>query len=119
MTSATREIPFAFLQRLADDFMGSMGALRAGSQSAAAGPLSLNLNRSFGPKLKQHCEYCNANPEELSRVAACQQKVRGMSSGRQKNDARRGWDVGLEVSSLCVCCLHPGGRRARHHGGEH
>jgi vesicle-associated membrane protein 72 len=34
-----------------------------------------SLDRSFGPKLKEHMEYCTANPEAISKVTRVQQQV--------------------------------------------
>lgn len=45
-----REVPYAFLERVSEDFLNTHAS--KGSKAAAAGPLS--LGRSFVPKLKQH-----------------------------------------------------------------
>lgn len=63
-----RQIPFAFLERVRDEFTGKYADK---AQTAAAH----SLDKSFGPKLKQHMEYCANHPEELSKVAAVQKKV--------------------------------------------
>lgn len=63
-----RQIPFAYLDRVSEDFLNSH-ATKAKSFTPGS------LNRSFSPKLKQHMDYCTNNPDEISRIAACQKKV--------------------------------------------
>ncbi|CAD7700981.1 unnamed protein product [Ostreobium quekettii] len=63
-----RQIPFVFLDRVAEEFRSKFGAKARG---AAAG----SLEKQFGPRLKHHMEYCEAHPEEISKVAAVQRKV--------------------------------------------
>uniref|UniRef100_A0A7S0RW97 V-SNARE coiled-coil homology domain-containing protein n=1 Tax=Chlamydomonas leiostraca TaxID=1034604 RepID=A0A7S0RW97_9CHLO len=63
-----RQIPFAFLERVRDEFE---------EKYADKGRLSPahSLDRTFGPRLKSHMEYCMAHPEEISKIAAVQKKV--------------------------------------------
>eukprot|EP00201_Polytomella_parva_P016893 CAMPEP_0175051354 /NCGR_PEP_ID=MMETSP0052_2-20121109/7749_1 /TAXON_ID=51329 ORGANISM="Polytomella parva, Strain SAG 63-3" /NCGR_SAMPLE_ID=MMETSP0052_2 /ASSEMBLY_ACC=CAM_ASM_000194 /LENGTH=186 /DNA_ID=CAMNT_0016315621 /DNA_START=138 /DNA_END=698 /DNA_ORIENTATION=- len=63
-----RQIPFSFLERVRDEFVERYKekGLRASAHS---------LDRSFGPRLKSHMEYCVAHPEEITKVAAIQKKV--------------------------------------------
>ncbi|KAF6254046.1 R-SNARE protein, VAMP72-family [Scenedesmus sp. NREL 46B-D3] len=63
-----RQIPFAFLERVSDDFIAGFA-----SKGKTAAPHS--MDRSFGVKLKQHMDYCTNNPDEISRVAGVQRKV--------------------------------------------
>ncbi|XP_072969281.1 vesicle-associated membrane protein 727 [Typha angustifolia] len=76
-----RSIPFVFLERIKDDFMQ-----RYGSSIGAEGshPLAddedddlfedrfsvaYNLDREFGPRLKDHMQYCIDHPEEMSKLS--------------------------------------------------
>ncbi|KAF5175649.1 Vesicle-associated membrane protein [Thalictrum thalictroides] len=81
--SVGRGIPFAFLERLKDDFKRVYGA-RIGIE----GPhpladeddddddlfgdtfgIAYNLDREFGPRIKEHMEYCMSHPEEISKIS--------------------------------------------------
>uniref|UniRef100_A0A7S0YI16 V-SNARE coiled-coil homology domain-containing protein n=1 Tax=Polytomella parva TaxID=51329 RepID=A0A7S0YI16_9CHLO len=63
-----RQIPFSFLDRVRDEFDERFKekGLKASAHS---------LDRSFGPRLKAHMEYCMAHPEELTKIAGIQKKV--------------------------------------------
>lgn len=63
-----RQIPFAYLERVRDEFKTSYG--EKGKTATAH-----SLDRSFGPKLKAAMEYCMEHPEEVSKIASVQQKV--------------------------------------------
>eukprot|EP00878_Enallax_costatus_P007194 GHUV01007538.1.p1 GENE.GHUV01007538.1~~GHUV01007538.1.p1 ORF type:complete len:223 (+),score=61.72 GHUV01007538.1:317-985(+) len=63
-----RQIPFAFLDRISEDF-----AAKFASKGKTAG--AHGLDRTVGPMLKQHMDYCTNNPDEISRVASVQKKV--------------------------------------------
>lgn len=63
-----RQIPFVFLERVADEFDSKLGAK---GRTAATN----SLDKQFGPRLKHHMEYVMAHPEEISKVAAVQRKV--------------------------------------------
>ncbi|KAG2452182.1 hypothetical protein HYH02_003213 [Chlamydomonas schloesseri] len=63
-----RQIPFAFLERVRDEFEEKYAEK---ARTAAA----LSMDRTFGPRLKSHMEYCMEHPEEISKIAAVQKKV--------------------------------------------
>ncbi|KAG0451353.1 hypothetical protein HPP92_013752 [Vanilla planifolia] len=67
--SAGRQTPIAFLERIKEDFTNRYG----GGKAATA--LAHSLNREFGPKLKEHMQYCMDHPEEISRLAKVQAQV--------------------------------------------
>ena len=64
-----RQIPFAFLERVREEWQ---------QKWAEKGPAATahSLDKSFGPRLKHWMEYCEQHPEELSKVASVQKKVR-------------------------------------------
>lgn len=64
-----RTIPFGFLQRVSEEFQKKHGA------SAITAPEG-SLDRVFGPSMKAHMEYCQEHPEEISKIASVQRKVR-------------------------------------------
>jgi hypothetical protein len=134
-----RQIPFAFLERVSEDFLASH-ATRA---KAAA---SHSLTRTFGPRLKQHMvragsqqrrvpsstgasagvsttmpaqshrycswlspdlccsvrvclqDYCTNNPDEISRIAACQKKIGDVKNVMVENIEKVG---GVQPASNC------------------
>lgn len=63
-----RAVPFACLERIAQDFLGEIGL--SPLRSRAPGSM-----RAFAGKLKQHCDYCASNPGEVDRVAGLQRQV--------------------------------------------
>ncbi|KAE8674203.1 VAMP722 protein [Hibiscus syriacus] len=67
--SAGRQIPIAFLERIQDDFVSKYG-----SGKAATAPAN-SLNKEFGPKLKEHMQYCIEHPEEISKLAKVKAQV--------------------------------------------
>lgn len=44
-----RQIPFAFLERVSEDFLNTHA-----TKAKAAAPAAHSMDRTFGPKLKQH-----------------------------------------------------------------
>ncbi|OIW10236.1 hypothetical protein TanjilG_27987 [Lupinus angustifolius] len=67
--SVGRQVPMAFLERVKDDFVVKYG----GGKAATAAPNT--LNKEFGPKLKEHMQYCVNNPEEVSKLAKVKAQV--------------------------------------------
>ena len=64
-----RQIPFAFLEKVKEEWQ---------QKWAEKGPTAAahSLDKSFGPRLKHWMECCEQHPEELSKVASVQRKVR-------------------------------------------
>lgn len=77
-----RQIPFAFLERVREEWA---------SKWAEKGPSAVahSLDKLFGPRLKHWMEYCEQHPEELSKVASVQKKVR-QGEGCQGASRERG-----------------------------
>ncbi|KAA3479102.1 vesicle-associated membrane protein 721-like protein [Gossypium australe] len=67
--SAGRQVPIAFLERIKDDFV-----LKYDNGKAATAPAN-SLNKEFGPKLKEHMQYCMEHPEEISKLAKVKAQV--------------------------------------------
>ncbi|KAF8394172.1 hypothetical protein HHK36_020378 [Tetracentron sinense] len=67
--SAGRQVPIAFLERVKDDFNKRYG----GGKAATA--VVNSLNKEFGPKLKEHMQYCVDHPEEISKLAKVKAQV--------------------------------------------
>ncbi|KAI3411669.1 uncharacterized protein J3R85_017710 [Psidium guajava] len=67
--SVGRQIPIAFLERIKEDFTHRYDAGK--SATAAAN----SLNREFGPKLKEHMQYCADHPEEISKLSKVKAQV--------------------------------------------
>ncbi|KAH6816167.1 vesicle-associated membrane protein 726 [Perilla frutescens var. frutescens] len=67
--STGRQLPIAFLERVKEDFNKRYGEGKA----ATAGQNS--LNKEFGPKLKEHMQYCVDHPEEVNQLAKVQAQV--------------------------------------------
>lgn len=86
--SLGRNVPFVFLERVKDDFKQRYGASIKGD-----GPhplidddedddlfedrfsIAYNLDREFGPKLKEHMEYCMNHPEEMSKLSKLKAQI--------------------------------------------
>ncbi|KEH22817.1 synaptobrevin-like protein [Medicago truncatula] len=67
--SFDRHIAMAFLDRIKEDFTKRYG----GGKAATA--TSKSLNKEFGPKLKEHMQYCVEHPEEVSKLAKVKAQV--------------------------------------------
>ncbi|XP_062091752.1 vesicle-associated membrane protein 727 [Humulus lupulus] len=86
--SAGRSVPFVFLERVKDDFRQ-----RYGTSIKDEGPhpladddddddlfedrfsIAYNLDREFGPKLKEHMQYCMEHPEEMSKLSKLKAQI--------------------------------------------
>ncbi|KDP43378.1 hypothetical protein JCGZ_26478 [Jatropha curcas] len=82
-----RSVPFVFLERVKDDFKQRYGA----SIKNEAHPLvdedddddlfedrfsvAYNLDREFGPRLKEHMQYCMNHPEEISKLSKLKAQI--------------------------------------------
>ncbi|XP_020088694.1 vesicle-associated membrane protein 727-like [Ananas comosus] len=82
-----RSVPFVFLERVKDDFMQ-----RYGSSIGSEDPhppvdeedddlfedrfsIAYNLDREFGPRLKEHMQYCIDHPEEISKLSKLKAQI--------------------------------------------
>ncbi|KAK2634273.1 hypothetical protein Ddye_029065 [Dipteronia dyeriana] len=86
--STGRSVPFVFLERVKDDFKQRYGA---SIKDEGAHPLAdddddddlfedrfsiaYNLDREFGPRLKEHMQYCMNHPEEISKLAKLKAQI--------------------------------------------
>jgi vesicle-associated membrane protein 72 len=82
--SSGRSMPFVFLERVKDDFNKRYGASIRNEETHPLADddddeddflfedrfsIAYNLDREFGPKLKEHMEYCMTHPEEISKLS--------------------------------------------------
>lgn len=63
-----RQIPYAYLLSIKDEFLSKHA-------DRGRGAMENSLDRTFGPRMKYHMDYCMEHPEELSKVAGLQKKV--------------------------------------------
>ncbi|XP_047309057.1 vesicle-associated membrane protein 721-like [Impatiens glandulifera] len=73
--SVGRQIPIAYLERVKDDFTSKYGGGKAATATANS------LKKEYGPKLKEHMQYCVDHPDEinkLSKVKAQVSEVKGV-----------------------------------------
>jgi len=107
-----RSVPFVFLERVKDDFMK-----RYGSSINAEDPhpladesdddlfedrfsIAYQLDREFGPVLKEHMQYCISHPEEmgkLSKLKAQITEVKGIMMDNIEKVLDRGEKIELLV----------------------
>eukprot|EP00252_Welwitschia_mirabilis_P018113 TRINITY_DN40302_c0_g1_i1.p1 TRINITY_DN40302_c0_g1~~TRINITY_DN40302_c0_g1_i1.p1 ORF type:complete len:229 (+),score=48.91 TRINITY_DN40302_c0_g1_i1:257-943(+) len=68
--AAGRQVPFLFLERVKEDFKQQYQKTNETSDYGYGGKFSIayNLDREFGPKLKEHMQYCIEHPEDMSKV---------------------------------------------------
>ncbi|KAL2613447.1 hypothetical protein R1flu_025139 [Riccia fluitans] len=64
-----RQIPFAFLERVKEDFKRRYGGGRADTAIAHS------LDKDFGPKLREHMAFCVDHPEEMNKLSKIKQQV--------------------------------------------
>jgi len=67
-SSLGRHVPFACLDRIKTEFARDHA-------TEAQDAIAHSLNKSFAPRLKEHLEFCSANPEAVSKVSQVQQQV--------------------------------------------
>ncbi|XP_014489589.1 vesicle-associated membrane protein 722 [Vigna radiata var. radiata] len=77
--SVGRQLAMAFLERIKDDFSKRYG----GGKAATA--TSKSLNKEFGPKLKEHMQYCVEHPEEVSKLAKVKAQVSEVQQAMRAN----------------------------------
>lgn len=68
------QLPFAYLERVKDDFK-----LRYGGGKAAT-DVAHSLDKDFGPRLKDHMQFCVDNPEVVSKLAKFKAQVEEVKS---------------------------------------
>ncbi|KAJ8490676.1 hypothetical protein OPV22_012397 [Ensete ventricosum] len=83
-----RSVPFVFLERVKEDFMQRYGAsIDGGGPHPLADEdedddlfedrfsIAYNLDREFGPSLKEHMQYCINHPEEMSKLSKLRAQI--------------------------------------------
>ncbi|PHT63703.1 Vesicle-associated membrane protein [Capsicum annuum] len=84
-----RSVPFVFLERVKDDFKKRYGSSikNDGDPHPLAADdedddlfgdrfsIAYNLDREFGPKLKEHMEYCMNHPDEMSKLSKLKAQI--------------------------------------------
>lgn len=87
--SMGRGIPFVFLERVKDDFKQQYGdSIKADGSHPLADDededddlfedrfsIAYNLDREFGPKLKEHMQYCMNHPDEISKLSKVKAQI--------------------------------------------
>lgn len=88
--STGRSVPFVFLERVKDDFKKCYGSSikNDGDPHPLADDeeedddlfgdrfsIAYNLDREFGPKLKEHMEYCMNHPDEMSKLSKLKAQI--------------------------------------------
>jgi len=112
--AAGRSVPFVFLERVREDFMQRYGSSidEEGQHPLADDAdeddflfedrfsIAYNLDREFGPRLKDHMQYCVNHPEEinkLSKVKAHLSEVKGIMMDNIEKILDRGEKIELLV----------------------
>ncbi|GAB2294157.1 hypothetical protein Dimus_028377 [Dionaea muscipula] len=109
--SMGRQLPIAFLERVRDDFNKKYGG------GKAATSLAKSLNKDFGPKLKEHMQYCVDHPEEMNKLAKVQAQISEVKGVMMENIEKvldRGDKVDLLVDKTDN--LHNQAQDFRQHG---
>jgi len=87
--SLGRSVPFVFLDRVKDDFKQRYGASIRSDDTHTLGDdddedddlfgdrfsIAYNLDREFGPKLKDHMQYCMNHPDEISKLSKLKAQI--------------------------------------------
>ncbi|CAK7325219.1 unnamed protein product [Dovyalis caffra] len=84
--SVGRGVPFVFLERVKDDFKQRYGASIKNEAHPLADDddddlfedrfgIAYNLDREFGPRLKEHMQYCMNHPEEISKLSKLKAQI--------------------------------------------
>ncbi|CAM6035315.1 unnamed protein product [Sphagnum compactum] len=82
-----RQIPFAFLERIKDDFrrryqgggkteiLDTVHALNKEFGYEDPFDVAYNLDMEYGPKLKEHMQFCVEHPEEMNKISKIKSQV--------------------------------------------
>ncbi|CAN1298020.1 Vesicle-associated membrane protein 727 [Linum perenne] len=81
-----RAVPFVFLDRVKDDFKQRYAANIKNEEHPLVDDddddlfedrfsIAYNLDRDFGPKLKEHMQYCMEHPEEISKLSKLKAQI--------------------------------------------
>ncbi|KAK6933562.1 v-SNARE, coiled-coil homology domain [Dillenia turbinata] len=84
-----RSVPFVFLERVKDDFKQHYAASIKNAEAHPLGDehdeddelfedrfsIAYNLDREFGPRLKEHMQYCMSHPEEISKLSKLKTQI--------------------------------------------
>lgn len=84
-----RSVPFVFLERVKDDFKKRYGSSIKNDNDphpladdeedddlfGDRFSIAYNLDREFGPKLKEHMEYCMNHPDEMSKLSKLKAQI--------------------------------------------
>ncbi|CAM8961958.1 unnamed protein product [Rhodiola kirilowii] len=87
--SVGRSVPFVFLERVKDDFKQRYAeSIKNDEQHPLADDddddddlfldrfsVAYNLDREFGPRLKEHMQYCMNHPEEMSKLSKLKAQI--------------------------------------------
>ncbi|XAR53518.1 hypothetical protein NMG60_11022106 [Bertholletia excelsa] len=87
--SLGRSVPFVFLERVKDDFKQRYGgSIRSDDAHPLADDndeddnlfgdrfsIAYNLDREFGPRLKEHMQYCMNHPDEISKLSKLKAQI--------------------------------------------
>ncbi|CAM8878760.1 unnamed protein product [Rhodiola kirilowii] len=87
--SVGRSVPFCFLERVKDDFKQRYAeSIKNDEQHPLADDddddddlfldrfsVAYNLDREFGPRLKEHMQYCMNHPEEMSKLSKLKAQI--------------------------------------------
>ncbi|XP_051137914.1 vesicle-associated membrane protein 727-like isoform X1 [Andrographis paniculata] len=87
--SMGRSVPFVFLEKVKDDFKQRYGdSIKNDGQHSLADEfdeeddlfedrfsIAYNLDREFGPRLKEHMEYCMNHPEEMNKLSKLKAQI--------------------------------------------
>nr|DAD48509.1 TPA_asm: hypothetical protein HUJ06_018446 [Nelumbo nucifera] len=110
--AAGRSLPFVFLDRVNDDFKQ-----RYGASISNAGPhpladdddddlfeedrfsVAYSLDREFGPRLKEHMQYCMNHPEEISKLSKLKAQITEVK-GIMMDNIERVLDRGEKIELL-------------------
>ncbi|XP_039117193.1 vesicle-associated membrane protein 727 [Dioscorea cayenensis subsp. rotundata] len=106
-----RSVPFVFLERVRDDFMQRYGA---SIDAAGSHPLdddddddlfddrfgiAYQLDREFGPRLKEHMQYCVSHPEEMSKLSKLKAQITEVK-GIMMDNIEKALDRGEKIELL-------------------
>ncbi|KAL3570184.1 hypothetical protein D5086_027433 [Populus alba] len=94
--SAGRQVPIAFLERVKDDFVTKYGGGKAATAQANG------LNKEFGPKLKEHMQYCADHPEEISKLAKVKAQVSEVKGVMMENIEKVDYEIQLTPFGINV-----------------
>ncbi|CAN4114424.1 unnamed protein product [Withania somnifera] len=96
-----RSVPFVFLERIKDEFKKCYRSSIKNDLFGDRFSIAYNLDREFGPRLKEHMEYCMNHPYEMNKLSNLKAQITEVK-GIMMDNIEKVLDRGEKIELLVV-----------------